>query len=69
MPAKGAEFGVLGPLHVFVGGALSPLGTPKQGGAGHAADQHSYMSNIRKLLDRIGVDSRTALGAFRRGTG
>ncbi|MDT5101604.1 MAG: family transcriptional regulator, regulator of embCAB operon [Mycobacterium sp.] len=91
MAEKGAEFGVLGPLQVWVDGAPVPLGTPKQRAVlamllinrnrpvatdalieaaweqfpppePHAS-LHSYVSNIRKLLGRIGVDSRTALAS------
>jgi hypothetical protein len=70
MAEKGAEFGVLGPLQVGVDGCAGAAWYAQTaGGARHAADQHSYVSNIRKLLGRIGVDSRTALGASRRGTG
>jgi SARP family transcriptional regulator, regulator of embCAB operon len=89
MTEEGAEFGVLGPLQICVGGAAVPLGTPKQravlamllinrnrpvatGALIEAAWEqfpppdpraslHSYVSNLRKLLAGIGMDSRTAL--------
>ena len=91
MAEKGAEFGVLGPLQIRVGGESVPLGTPKQravlamlvinrnrpvatGALIEAAWEqfpppdpraslHSYVSNLRKLLAGIGVDSRTALAS------
>src|SRR6476620_8831327 len=91
MADKGADFGVLGPLQIRVGGESVPLGTPKQravlamlvinrnrpvatGALIEAAWEqfpppdpraslHSYVSNLRKLLAGIGVDSRTALAS------
>jgi DNA-binding SARP family transcriptional activator len=91
MAEKGAEFGVLGPLQIRVGGESVALGTPKQravlamlvinrnrpvatGALIEAAWEqfpppdpraslHSYVSNLRKLLAGIGIDSRTALAS------
>ena len=91
MAAKGAEFGVLGPLQIRVDGESVALGTPKQRAVlamlvinrnrpvateslieaaweqfpppDPRASLHSYVSNLRKLLASIGVDSRTALAS------
>lgn len=85
----GLELGLLGPLEMSVGGALVPLGTPKQRAvlavllmnrnspvgvdrlttalwaeappSGARASLHSYVSNLRKLINGAGIDPRNIL--------
>ncbi len=89
-PQDAVQFGVLGPLQMRIGGAVVPLGTPKQRAVlavlivnasrpvaidtliGAAWDQrppqgaratlHAYISNLRRLMNSVGVD-RTLLAS------
>jgi SARP family transcriptional regulator, regulator of embCAB operon len=73
MAEKGAELGVPAVLAMLLINRNRPVATDALiGGHGSGSRPRTHapaVSNIRKLLGRIGVDSRTALRALRRGIG